>query len=143
MGNLLEEFNENHGVCPPTILGFVNISLQEETSFVTIRQRVLANPLKGSFMHVLKWMTTFGVLDGKFIYILLTKQNQMEWWKSLIKGDPEVDTQKIKPENSKLSDLDPETWHRRKNKGNLLILYCSIPLFNKLAQRRRLHESYI
>ena len=40
---------------------------------------------------------------------MLTKHDQMEWWKSVIKGDPEVDTQKVEPENSKLSDLDPET----------------------------------
>ncbi|KAL5998985.1 transcriptional coactivator [Asimina triloba] len=51
----------------------------------------------------------WSIEDGKFISILLTKQNQMEWWKSLIKGGPEVDTQKVQPENSKLSDLDPET----------------------------------
>ncbi|KAK9145485.1 hypothetical protein Sjap_005388 [Stephania japonica] len=47
--------------------------------------------------------------DQKFISVLLTKQNQMDWWKCLVKGDPEVDTQKVEPENSKLSDLDPET----------------------------------
>lgn len=47
--------------------------------------------------------------DQNSISILLTKQNQMEWWKSLVKGGPEIDTQKVEPENSKLSDLDPET----------------------------------
>ncbi|KAL6606933.1 hypothetical protein ACP70R_042586 [Stipagrostis hirtigluma subsp. patula] len=51
----------------------------------------------------------WSIEDGKALSILLTKHNQMEWWKSVIKGDPEVDTQKVEPENSKLSDLDPET----------------------------------
>ncbi|CAK9151616.1 unnamed protein product [Ilex paraguariensis] len=47
--------------------------------------------------------------DQKTVSVLLTKQDQMEWWKCAVKGDPEVDTQKVEPENSKLSDLDPET----------------------------------
>lgn len=51
----------------------------------------------------------WSIEDGKSLSILLTKHNQMEWWRSVIKGDPEVDTQKVEPENSKLSDLDPET----------------------------------
>lgn len=47
--------------------------------------------------------------DQKSISILLTKKDNMEWWKFLVKGEPEIDTQKVEPENSKLSDLDPET----------------------------------
>ena len=33
----------------------------------------------------------------------------MEWWKSIVKGDPEIDTQKVEPEPSKLSHPNPET----------------------------------
>ncbi|CAN1751125.1 Protein BOBBER 1 [Linum perenne] len=51
----------------------------------------------------------FTFQDQNTISVLLTKHDQMEWWKSLVKGDPEIDTQKVEPENSKLSDLDPET----------------------------------
>ncbi|KAK6125574.1 hypothetical protein DH2020_040684 [Rehmannia glutinosa] len=58
MRNLLEEFNEDHGVRPPTILGVREhiftgsvsslawFMSNQETSFVTIGQRVLARPLK-------------------------------------------------------------------------------------------------
>ena len=41
--------------------------------------------------------------------ITLAKYDDKTWWGSLLEGDIEVDTQKINPENSKLSDLDGET----------------------------------
>ncbi|KAL6555852.1 Callose synthase 5 [Orobanche hederae] len=63
MRNLLEEFNEDHGVRPPTILGVREhiftgsvsslawFMSNQETSFVTIGQRVLARPLKVRFHY--------------------------------------------------------------------------------------------
>ncbi|CAM8881815.1 unnamed protein product [Rhodiola kirilowii] len=63
MRNLLEEFNEDHGVRPPTILGvrehiftgsvssLAGFMSNQETSFVTIGQRVLARPLKIRFHY--------------------------------------------------------------------------------------------
>ncbi|GFE52902.1 nuclear movement family protein, putative [Babesia ovis] len=49
------------------------------------------------------------LLDGKTLQINLEKQKQNQWWSCVIKGHPEIDVQRILPENSKLSDLDAET----------------------------------
>ncbi|KAJ8436464.1 hypothetical protein Cgig2_000449 [Carnegiea gigantea] len=58
MRNLLEEFHHDHGIHPPTILGvrehvftgsvssLASFMSNQESSFVTLGQRVLANPLK-------------------------------------------------------------------------------------------------
>lgn len=46
---------------------------------------------------------------GKILTLYLPKMNGMSWWKSVIKGDPEIDTKLIEPENSKLDDLDGDT----------------------------------
>eukprot|EP00299_Pterocystis_sp_00344_P013280 c6492_g1_i1.p1 GENE.c6492_g1_i1~~c6492_g1_i1.p1 ORF type:complete len:188 (-),score=51.30 c6492_g1_i1:49-612(-) len=46
--------------------------------------------------------------DGCLISLELTKLHKQGWWKNLMKGDPEIDTGKIEPENSKVEDLDPE-----------------------------------
>ncbi|OHS99061.1 Nuclear movement protein [Tritrichomonas foetus] len=53
--------------------------------------------------------TIVDVKGGREIQVELIKKEGMHWWKNVIKGDPEIDVSKIEPENSKLSDLDPET----------------------------------
>ncbi|KAK7282575.1 hypothetical protein RIF29_11472 [Crotalaria pallida] len=99
----------------------VNVPILEGTKsrFVTceIKMNYLKVGLKGQppiiegdlFKPVKPDDCYWTIEDHKSISILLTKQDQMKWWKSLVKGDPEIDTQKAEPENSKLSDMDPET----------------------------------
>ncbi|KAL0726836.1 hypothetical protein Bca4012_022929 [Brassica carinata] len=66
--------------------------------------------IDGEFFNAVKPDDCFwNIEDQKVISVLLTKQDQMQWWKYCVKGEPEIDTQKVEPESSKLSDLDPET----------------------------------
>lgn len=46
--------------------------------------------------------------DGT-LSIYLTKFNRVEWWKSVVKGEPEINSRKVEPEKSRLDDLDSET----------------------------------
>lgn len=66
--------------------------------------------MNGDMFNRIKLDDSFWTLeDNNRICVYLQKENQMEWWKCIIKGDPEIDTKKVEPENSKLGDLDSDT----------------------------------
>lgn len=43
------------------------------------------------------------------IELTLTKAEGMHWWSRVLATDPAIDVTAVEPENSKLTDLDPET----------------------------------
>ncbi|KAI0756907.1 nuclear movement protein nudC [Daedaleopsis nitida] len=53
--------------------------------------------------------STWTLEDQESILIHLEKLNQQQWWENVLTHHPKLDTTKIQPENSKLSDLDGET----------------------------------
>eukprot|EP00996_Jenningsia_fusiforme_P001226 NODE_2120_length_1289_cov_68.337097_g1928_i0.p1 GENE.NODE_2120_length_1289_cov_68.337097_g1928_i0~~NODE_2120_length_1289_cov_68.337097_g1928_i0.p1 ORF type:complete len:334 (-),score=108.50 NODE_2120_length_1289_cov_68.337097_g1928_i0:142-1143(-) len=66
--------------------------------------------IDGELAEMVKTPECFWTLeDGHIVVVHLTKYNQMEWWKNVVKGHPEINVQKVQPENSKLGDLDGET----------------------------------
>ena len=47
-------------------------------------------------------------VDG-VVELTLTKVEGMHWWSRVLASDPAIDVTAVEPENSKLTDLDPET----------------------------------
>jgi len=55
------------------------------------------------------WCLETNPTGGRIMQLSLTKKEGQSWWDSVIQGDEPINTQKIEPENSKLSDLDGDT----------------------------------
>ena len=55
------------------------------------------------------WCIETDKAGKRFLQLSLTKKDQQSWWNTIIEGDTYIDTGKVEPENSKLSDLDGET----------------------------------
>ncbi|KAI8990517.1 nuclear movement protein nudC [Trametes punicea] len=53
--------------------------------------------------------STWTLEDQETLLIHLEKLNKQQWWENVLAHHPKIDTTKIQPENSKLSDLDGET----------------------------------
>lgn len=72
---------------------------------VSRRQCIVNVDKKGKLANVI----CHTLISSDMLELWTLQVNTMAWWRSILKGDPEINTQKVEPENSKLGDLDGDT----------------------------------
>lgn len=95
----------------------VNFPLKGKDCVVNIEKKKISVGLKGQppvlegtmYNTIKVEECTWCIQDKKTLLINMEKSNQMEWWSRIVESEPEINTKKVQPENSKLSDLDGET----------------------------------
>lgn len=92
-----------------------DLSVSLTRSSISVGLKSSTTPiLAGSFPHAIHTDESTWTLEttgdgGKEVSVHVDKANKMEWWAHVVTTAPKIDTAKITPENSKLSDLDGET----------------------------------
>eukprot|EP00727_Mastigamoeba_balamuthi_P006641 m51a1_g2598 putative protein bobber 1-like (206) ;mRNA; r:451699-452775 len=85
----------------------VQCKITDTKLFLKLKDKVI---LDGEWDKPIRSADSFwSIQDQCAIVLEVQKQNTMEWWKCVLKGEPEIDTTKVIPEDSRLSDLDGET----------------------------------
>ncbi|KAH8972161.1 hypothetical protein BDL97_02G181000 [Sphagnum fallax] len=112
-----EKYSWTQTLSEVTVYVHMPLETKSKTVFCEIKKKHLMAGIKGQAPLVEGELSAtvkpndcfWSLEDGRTVSVLLTKCNQMEWWKNVIVGDPEINTSKVEPENSKLSDLDSDT----------------------------------